>query len=197
MRMKKLYESLTREPNEIQIVDNKEIKIYFMTDEEKVLVKNKPVYWTFVNHDYKVLVDKNYYDFGVIKQYYAKEVNNEYSKYLEQIKNINKKLFLPSLLAILVLYVILLTVALTVPALQKNSISLIIILAACVLVFISTFLLNRVFTKKIQTIADETTNNIKNILGEELFNQVANDQANYFRSLNPEVTEEENKNDAK
>lgn len=197
MRMKKLYESLTREPNEIQTIDNKEIKIYFMTDEEKVLVKNKPVYWTFVNNDYKVLVDKNYYDFGVIKQYYTKEVNNEYSKYLEQIKNTNKKLFLPSLLVILVLYVVLLTVALTVPALQKNSISLIIVLAACVLVFISTFLLNRVFTKKIQVIADETTNNIKNILGEELFNQVADDQANYFRSLNQEVTEEENKNDAK
>lgn len=32
---KKLFDSLTREPNEVQIIDGKKLEIFFMTEEEK------------------------------------------------------------------------------------------------------------------------------------------------------------------
>lgn len=189
---KRFYDRLTRqinrEPNEQQVIDNKNVKVYILEENEQSLfLKNEKAKWAMRDKEVCVAVAKDYYEYGSIREFYSKEVNKEYLNFIGEINNIQKKLIYPIMGSILIIYIIVAALAMTV---IRSDYQLYVIIGALVLVFVAVFFINRFITKKTDLKIAELRKKIIDILGDQKAQKIDNDKAEYRRQFNQGLSPE-------
>lgn len=183
---KRLFFELIGEPAEIQTVeDGREIKIYFMTPEQKqlYLANGRSTVWAFYKNEVKLLIDEEYYNYKTIKEFYNKEVNYEWLKFIDKSDRMRKVVTLPFFGGVLLLYIIITTLLLVVEPIKNalGSASLYVLAGLMLLVFLASWGFTKYAQKRNNQDADATQENIQKLLGDDLYNQIIADKAEYER----------------
>lgn len=177
---KKLFDSLTREPNEVQIIDGKKLEIFFMTEEEKAQFDAEGRYsmWTSDGKDFRFLVNEDFYNHGVIKEFYTQPVNTEWIRYVDTISKYQRKFLFTLMLPLMLVYIIVAVISI----LYFKDYSLYILIGMMVVVFIVNAIQTKVVRTKMEQENDKTQRAIQEHITPEVYDQVAKDQIE-FREL--------------
>lgn len=176
----KIFESLTRPADTIHESAEKKVEIYFMNETEEGLYANagKFALWSSDGTSYKVLIQKEYYDYNSISKFYVEEVNFLWADYFKRLGVINKKMFLTFLLPIIIAYIALVVLAFI---FFRDHIIWVLV-GLIVVVFILNFFQNKIMDKKFSEESTITQTEIKTILGDEIFSTIAKDQEDYHQA---------------
>ncbi|HHT82073.1 MAG TPA: hypothetical protein GX003_01350 [Acholeplasmataceae bacterium] len=177
---KKLFDSLTREPNEVQIIDGKKLEIFFMTEDEKAQFDAEGRYsmWTSDGKDFRFLVNEDFYNHGVIKEFYTQPVNTEWIRYVDTISKYQRKFLFTLMLPLMLVYIIVAVISI----LYFKDYSLYILIGMMVVVFIVNAIQTKVVRTKMEQENDKTQRAIQEHITPEVYDQVAKDQIE-FREL--------------
>lgn len=177
---KKLFDSLTREPNEVQIIDGKKLEIFFMTEEEKAQFDAEGRYsmWTSDGKDFRFLVNEDFYNHGVIKEFYTQPVNTEWIRYVDTISKYQRKFLFTLMLPLMLVYIIVAVISI----IYFQEYSLYILIGMMVVVFIVNAIQTKVVRTKMEQENDKTQRAIQEHITPEVYDQVAKDQIE-FREL--------------
>ncbi|MGI6771522.1 MAG: hypothetical protein GX546_04770 [Acholeplasmataceae bacterium] len=181
---KRLFDALTREPNEVQEIDGKKLEIFFMTEEEKVRFEGEGRYtlWTSDGKDFRFLVNEDFYNYGVIKEFYTQPVNTEWIKYVDVISKYQRKFLFALMIPLMVLYVVVAILSI----LFLADYSLYILIGMMVVVFIVNALQTKVVRQKMDAENEITQKAIQDYLTPEVYDQVAKDQIQFREMRNRE-----------
>lgn len=185
---KKLFDSLTREPNEVQLVDGKKLEIFFMTEEEKTYFEAEGRFsiWTSDGKNYRFLVNEEFYNYGVIKEFYTQPVNAKWIDYVSRISKYQRKFLYALMLPIMALYIIVAILSIyLIP-----DYALYVLIGMMVLIFIVNAVQTRVVRTRMEEENDKTQLEIQEILTTEVYDQVAQDQIQ-FREMKNKAREAE------
>lgn len=177
---KKLFDSLTREPNEVQIIDGKKLEIFFMTEEEKAQFDAEGRYsmWTSDGKDFRFLVNEDFYNHGVIKEFYTQPVNTEWIRYVDTISKYQRKFLFTLMLPLMLVYIIVAVISI----IYFQEYSLYVLIGMMVVVFIVNAIQTKVVRAKMEQENDNTQRAIQEHITPEVYEQVAKDQIE-FREL--------------
>lgn len=177
---KKLFDSLTREPNEVQIIDGKKLEIFFMTEEEKAQFDAEGRYsmWTSDGKDFRFLVNEDFYNHGVIKEFYTQPVNTEWIRYVDTISKYQRKFLFTLMLPLMLVYIIVAVISI----IYFQEYSLYVLIGMMVVVFIVNAIQTKVVRAKMEQENDNTQRAIQEHITPEVYDQVAKDQIE-FREL--------------
>ncbi len=177
---KKLFDSLTREPNEVQIIDGKKLEIFFMTEDEKAQFDAEGRYsmWTSDGKDFRFLVNEDFYNHGVIKEFYTQPVNTEWIRYVDTISKYQRKFLFTLMLPLMLVYIIVAVISI----IYFQEYSLYVLIGMMVVVFIVNAIQTKVVRAKMEQENDNTQRAIQEHITPEVYEQVAKDQIE-FREL--------------
>lgn len=174
----RIYKTLTTEPFESQTIDDRKIEFYSMNDTPymaQFVQKGRFYVWTSNGQDYKLLIERGFYD--KVSYFFTEEINKIWIDFLENVGETNKKMTriytygsaLFSLIAIIVLTL-----------LNQSMIGVIVALFV-------TFAANTVQTTKLNKVIKEKNYHaqvaIKDLLTEDGFNQLLDDQDEYAKEF--------------
>lgn len=181
---KRLYDSLTREPVEVQEIGERKLEVFFMTEEEEQLHSNEGRYsiWTSDGKNFRFLVNEEFYNYGVIKNFYTQPVNALWIDYIDRISKYQRKFLLALMLPIMAVYLIVAILAITLLPDQ----AIYILIGMMVIVFIVNYFQSKVVRKKMDEESDTTQKQIQDYLTVELYDQIANDQVQFRETKNRE-----------
>lgn len=188
---KRLFDALTREPNEVQIIDGKKLEIFFMTDEEKAQYDAEGRYsmWTSDGKDFRFLVNKDFYDYGVIKEFYTQPVNTEWIRYVEKISKYQRKFLYTLMLPLMGVYILVAVLS----VLFFQDYSLYVLIGMMIVVFVVNAIQTKIVRQKMEDENEKTQKAIQDHITTEVYDQVAKDQVQ-FRELRNKARETEFKN---
>lgn len=180
---KKEFDALTREPDMIQDFDDKKISIFFMTpDEQEVYsISERYAIWTSDGKEYRLLVNKDYYDYGDIKEFYAAEVNKRWLGYIERMTKLQRRTLFTVMLPVMAVYIAIAIVTLI--FLQDYAIY--ILIGLIVVIFGVNYFQNKMVRGNMEKENDATQLEIQEILGEDLYDKIAQDQIEYRQKNAP------------
>ncbi|MGI6782384.1 MAG: hypothetical protein ACOX56_06215 [Acholeplasmataceae bacterium] len=181
---KRLYDSLTREPNEVQLIGDKKLEIFFMTEEEKQMFEADGRYnmWTSDGKNFRFLVNEEFYNYGVIKEFYKQPINAMWINYIDRISKYQRKFLYTLMLPLMVVYLIVAVLAITL----LPDYAIYILIGMMVVIFAVNAVQSKVVRKKMDEENDKTQNEIQEHLTPEVYEQVANDQVQFREMKNKE-----------
>jgi hypothetical protein len=189
----KVYNQLTGEPFDTQVIDGKIVEFHYMNETPflfQYASKGRFAIWTSDGKNYRVLIEKKYY--GYLEDFYQPEVNAIWLGFLEKVSGISKKVNMWFIIPTLVLYAIVAFIATVFFPDQMLSI----LLGLIVLVVISNMIQGRVVNKRVRDENLGAQNKIREFLGNDQFDQLIKSQEvhyqEYFKfeeEVSPETAE--------
>lgn len=204
---KKLFDSLTREPDLVQEVEGKKIEFFFMTEEEADVYEREGRYtvWTSDGKDNRVLISEDYYNYGSIKEYYSQDVNAKFLEYIDKVSNAQRKSLMWIMIPTMVIYVIVSILSIVLFA----DYAMYVLIGLLLAIIVVNVLQSRYVRNKITTEQENFQLEMQELLTLEVYDHIADDQIKYremknksfrdevdnFEQPDVEETEEENLED--
>ena len=191
----KVFRNLTSEPFEVQNIGDYKVSFYDMNTTSYLTQfagRGKFAIWTSDgSKEYKVLIEMSYYE--ALKPFYEYDVNKIWLEFLSGAGEISKKINLYFMIPTVSLYLVVAVVA----AIFFPTIMIQILLALLAIVFISNMIQTRFTSKKIKEENIKSQDKIKQVLGQDEFDQLVIAQEvhykNYFKFEDSESeTKDEN-----
>lgn len=181
---KKIFDSLTREPNEVQEFEGKTLEIFYMTEEEQTNFELDGRYsiWTSDGKNFRFLVNKDFYNYGTVKEFYVPSVNEKWINYILKISNFQRKFLYALMLPIMILYIALSVVSI----LFLKDYALYILIGMMVVIFVVNAVQSRIMRRRMEEENEQTQLEIQEILTVELYDQIAKDQIQFREMKNRE-----------
>jgi len=174
----KVYNQLTGEPFDTQVIDGKIVEFHYMNETPflfQYASKGRFAIWTSDGKNYRVLIEKKYYEY--LKDFYQPEVNAIWLQFLEKVSGISKKVNMWFIIPTLVLYAIVAFIATVFFPDQMLSI----LLGLIVLVVISNMVQGRVVNKRVRNENLGAQNKIREFLGNDEFDQLIKSQEVHYQ----------------
>lgn len=179
----KIFKSLTREPDISQTVSGKPFNLYFATDEEirEILVGDMTSVLSTDGKEYRLLIERDAYDYKSCKHYFEEEVNGYRVELIEKVSKIQKiSLFGIMLPLALVLLVV---VSLILGLKDKfGSGATWLIAALMALLFSVSFTTNRTLKQTVEKYQGEMEDKITKHLGKDKVNELSKDLEEYAKN---------------
>lgn len=175
----KIYNKLTSEPFETQKLDGKTVEFHYMNDTPYLFQyasRGRFAVWTSNGIDYKVLIEKTYYE--ALGDFYQYEVNKIWLQFLENVGNISKKVNMWFIIPTLLIYV----VAAGIASVFFAGYMLQILLGLIVLVVISNIFQSRIVNKKVKEENQAAQNKIREYIGVEAFDDLVTAQEKHYQA---------------
>lgn len=189
----KVFKALTGDPFAVQEIDEQRIEFHYMDDTpylQQYASRGRFAIWTSDGkNNYKVLIQSGYYE--ALKPFYEQGVNRIWLDFLTKVGGMSKKTNLMFLIPTMGLYAILVTLfAIFWP--EQMMILLIVMLVG---VIGTNMFQSRYINRKVKEENENTQEAIKSYVGAETFDELVKNQetfyAEYFKTDEPEVTEDE------
>ncbi|MDY0276577.1 MAG: hypothetical protein RBQ97_00685 [Acholeplasma sp.] len=174
----KIYRSLTGEPFLTQDLSGKKVELFYMNDTPflaQYVSRGRFYLWTSDGKDYKLLVEKGFYE--KMNYFFDAKINEIWLNFLEDVGNTNSKMskmFMGISLGISTLIIILIALF------WREQLMMGVIVALFL-----TMIVNMVQSSKINRLVKEKNYEaqmkIKEVLTEEGFNKLLNDQDEYMK----------------
>lgn len=176
----KVYKYLAdKEPFETQEIDGKKVDFHYMNDTPFLFQygsKGRFAIWASNGQDYKVLVEKSYYD--VMKDFYQKDVNAIWLNFLERISVINRRINLMFIIPTLLIYLVIAFVASL--YFQDNLFVVLLILLGTLIV--TNVIQNRIIGRRVREQNREAQDAIRKHIGQESFEKLISAQEEHYRT---------------
>lgn len=185
---KKLFDLLTREPDEVQQVSSGTLEIFFMTEleESQYSAEGRYSIWSSDGQNYRLLMNKDFYEHGVIKEFYTQPVNDEWTSYVEKVTKLQRKFLFTIMLPAMAIYLIVSVLAL----ILWQEFAIYILIGMMLLIFLANFLQNKAIRTKVDAENEITQDNIQQILGSSVYDQIAQDQLQFREIKNLQFQQE-------
>lgn len=174
----RVYKRLTNEPFKVQEINGRRVEFHYMNDTQflqQFVPRGRFYVWTSNGEDYKLLIEKGYYE--KVDYFFEKEINEVWITFLMDVSELNSKMsrtYLFTSLGISLLIILAFSFFL------RDQLTIGIIVALVV-----TLVGNMIHSNKVNKAVREKNLNaqhtIKEILGEENFNNFIKDQDEYMR----------------
>lgn len=174
----RVYKRLTNEPFKVQEINGRRVEFHYMNDTQflqQFVPRGRFYVWTSNGEDYKLLIEKGYYE--KVDYFFEKEINEVWITFLVDVSELNSKMsrtYLFTSLGISLLIILAFSFFL------RDQLTIGIIVALVV-----TLVGNMIHSNKVNKAVREKNLNaqhtIKEILGEENFNNFIKDQDEYMR----------------
>ncbi|MFP4187235.1 MAG: hypothetical protein ACLFSU_03585 [Acholeplasmataceae bacterium] len=176
----KVYKYLAdKEPFETQEIDGKKVDFHYMNDTPFLFQygsKGRFAIWASNGQDYKVLVEKSYYD--VMKDFYQRNVNAIWLNFLERISVINRRINLMFIIPTLLIYLVIAFVASL--YFQDNLFVVLLILLGTLIV--TNVIQNRIIGRRVREQNREAQDAIRKHIGQESFEKLISAQEEHYRT---------------
>ncbi|MFP4177601.1 MAG: hypothetical protein ACLFTZ_02445 [Acholeplasmataceae bacterium] len=176
----KVYKYLAdKEPFETQEIDGKKVDFHYMNDTPFLFQygsKGRFAIWASNGQDYKVLVEKSYYD--VMKDFYQRDVNAIWLNFLERISVINRRINLMFIIPTLLIYLVIAFVASL--YFQDNLFVVLLILLGTLIV--TNVIQNRIIGRRVREQNREAQDAIRKHIGQESFEKLISAQEEHYRT---------------
>ena len=175
---RKIFDKLVREPNEVQEIDGKTVEIFLMTKEEASEYETQGRYsiWSSDGKSFRVLINEDYYNYGAIKDFYKPEVNGKWVEFTTIMSGIQKQFWYMVLLPMVILYIVGAVLSIVV---FKQEAQVYVFAGLLIITFIIYLVYSRISRKKINEVNEKIQLDIQEILGVDLYDQIANDQLRF------------------
>jgi hypothetical protein len=174
----KIYNQLTSEPVETQVVNGKKVEFHYM-DETPYLFqfasRGRFAVWTSDGNDYKVLIESKYHK--ALSDFYTVEVNEIWLSFLEKVSQLSRKMNLMFLIPTVILYI---AVGFFASIYLPNNIWSI-IFAMIVLVIFSNIFQSRLINKRVRLENNMAQDQIRQLIGVEKFNNLVDAQEAHYK----------------
>lgn len=174
----KIYKQLTAEPFETQDVDGKTIEFHYMNDTPylyQYASKGRFAVWTSDGFNYKVLIEKTYYE--ALHDFYQYEVNKIWLNFLERVGGISSKINRLFIIPTMLIYVAVATMA----YFYFPELTLQILLGMIVLVVVSNIFQSRLVNKKVKNENIAAQDKIRALIGTDDFDQLVKAQEKHYQ----------------
>ncbi|MDL2292626.1 hypothetical protein LJC17_03455 [Acholeplasma sp. OttesenSCG-928-E16] len=181
-----IFKKLTGEPDVVQDINGRKLEIYWMDKtpyHKQYTSQGRFSLWTSNGKEYKLLIDKGYYE--AIPEIYSPKTSVLWVNYLELMGKTQFKYNLVFYSAALVIIAVVVLLAIL---LQEQMIALI----GLIVVLILSMVQNGILRKKVQTEGDRLQYNLMNEVSEEVFRDVINRQQAYYNNFFQKNTVVEN-----
>ena len=184
------------EPFDVQKLSDRTIEIYKMSSfdgikEEFVNTKGQFAAWSSIDGvNYRLFIEDGYYE--EVKDLYTQQINTIWIEYWDLCDNIYKKFSRFCIYPLMIVAILLCIVSIAFGSHLKGVGSYIII-GALIVMFIGMLILNRVVKKKQADEHNKSRQKIYDILGEDRFNKLVDNQKNYMDKYFDELYKDNNK----
>lgn len=189
----KMYKTLNN-PVEIQQVNGKEVEVHYMNDTpylSRYAGRGHFVVWASDGQGYKLLLERDYYN--ALKPLHSAETNKLWLEFYESVHNVRRGLFFKLMLPMIIGVLVIMAVFAAVEPLQKYQTTVLIV--ALILMLIFNMFQSNMLKRKIDEIRGNTIDTIKDVFGEEQFDELVKKQnefyENYFKFEETSAVEEQ------
>ncbi len=171
------------EPFEVQKFDDRTVEIYKMSSfdgvkEEFVNTKGQFAAWSSIDgFNYRLFIEDGYYE--EVKDLYSQQINQIWIEYWDLCDSIYKRFSRFCIYPLMLVAIVLCIVSIAFGS-YLGSIGSYIIIGALIVMFIGMLILNRVVKKKQAVEHNNSRQKIYDILGENKFNKLVDNQKNYM-----------------
>lgn len=186
---KKLFNKLVGEPVVTHVYeDGLKAEIYFMNEEQENYYDNQRIYsvWSGVGPHFKCLINKSYYEYNEISKFYEKEAARIWIDAVINDYHTNRKINLGMNIPMIVLYI----VAAVLFMVFLPNYAVYGIIGFLILFFIVFYISGGLTKKKRDEELEKYSEKLIQVLGIDLYNQLAEDQHQYRVTREKELNEE-------
>lgn len=174
----KIYAQLTQEPFETQEINGRTVAFHYLNDTPYLFQfasKGRFAIWTSDGINYKVLVEKRYYE--MLSDFYLPEVNAIWINFLDKVGSISRKVNKIFMIPTLILYVIIAGAA----TILFPDYSVEILIGMVILVIVGNIFQGRYLNNKVAMENKQTQDEIRDYLGVERFNRLVDNQQLHYQ----------------
>ncbi len=174
----KIYAQLTHEPFATQEINGKIVEFHYLNDTPYLFQfasKGRFAIWTSDGNNYKVLVEKRYYE--MLSDFYLPEVNTIWLNFLSKVGTLSRKVNNWFMIPSLILYVVVAGLG----TLLFPDFTMEILIGMIVLVIIGNIFQGRYLNQKVAQENQNTQDEIRDFLGVERFNALVENQQLHYQ----------------